>query len=277
MASIIEQIKNRRSVRSYTGEPLSEEHKQLILNYIASLQAPFGVPTRINLIHTNTDSGKVKLGTYGFVGGASDFLTLVYEESPLADEGSAYLFEQVVLFCTELGLGTCWLGGSFSRKNFGNQLTLQPNEKLRIVSPVGYPSDKKRLWETISGSDKNHASRKPFGTYFFDNDFSQSLSEEKAGDFRVPLEMVRIAPSANNSQPWRIVLQKDIVHFYCRPPAVGGFSAIDLGIAMCHFEQTCRELSISGEFEVLDSSIIPLAPKNCRYVISWKRKIEKQL
>ena len=274
MASIIEQIKNRRSVRSYTGEPLSGEHKQLILNYIASLQAPFGVKARINLIHTNTDNGKVKLGTYGFVGGASDFLTLVYEESPLADEGSAYLFEQVVLFCTELGLGTCWLGGSFSRKNFGNQLVLQPNEKLRIVSPVGYTSDKKRLWETISGSDKNHASRKPFGTYFFDNDFSQPLSEEKAGDFRIPLEMVRIAPSANNSQPWRIVLQKDTVHFYYRP-AMGGFSAIDLGIAICHFEQTCRELSISGEFEVLNASIIPLAPKDCQYVISWKRQVGK--
>jgi Nitroreductase len=214
------------------------------------------------------------LGTYGFVSGASDFLTLVYEESPLADEGSAYLFEQVVLFCTELGLGTCWLGGSFSRKNFGNQLALQPNEKLRIVSPVGYPSDKKRLWETVMGADKNHASRKPFGTYFFDNDFSQSLSEEKTGDFRVPLEMVRIAPSANNSQPWRIVLQKDTAHFYYRP-AMGGFSAIDLGIAMCHFEQTCRELSISGEFEVLDTPIIPLAPKDCRYVISWKRQNEK--
>ncbi|MDR1938102.1 MAG: hypothetical protein LBQ73_06365 [Tannerellaceae bacterium] len=263
--SVIESILQRRSVRSYTGEPLSKEHVERIEACIGSLKAPFGARARVGLIHTDTPAGKVKLGTYGVIGGARDFLVLAYEEGALAEEGAAYLFEQVVLFCTSLGLGTCWLGGSFSRKDFGKQLGPKPGERLRIVSPVGYPSDRKRFWESFIGADGNHTSRKPFGTHFFSGNFETPLTEEGAGIYRRPLEMVRIAPSANNSQPWRVLLEDGALHFYHRK-SLGGFDAIDSGIALSHFGESCRELSIAGRFEPLGS-----APrhKDATYSVSW--------
>jgi nitroreductase len=264
--SIIEVIEQRKSIRSYTGEPLSREHIERITRYIAGLQAPFGTNARIELIHSLIGTEPVKLGTYGFIGGASDFLVLVLEEGSLAEEGAAYLFEQVILFCTELGLGTCWLGGAFSRKDFGRQLNLKANEKLRIVSPVGYISSKKRFSEIFTNAKKHHVSRKPFSSLFFHRDFTMPLTEELAGIYRQPLEMVRRAPSANNRQPWRIVLDKDVLHF-CQHSSMmsGGFTSIDLGIALCHFEQTCRELNIAGRFEVLNISL----GKREKYCISW--------
>ena len=269
MTSIIEQIQQRKSVRTYTGESLKKNDILSINNYIATLQAPFGAKARIKLIHSDTGSGPVKLGTYGFIGGAGDFLTLICEESEFAEEGAAYLFEQVILHCTGLGLGTCWLGGAFSKKNFNEQLTLRLGEKIRIVSPVGYPSEKQRFIESFIGTSRNHKSRKAFGKLFFDKEFNTPLSSETAGCYNQPLEMVRLAPSANNSQPWRIVLQNDgRADFYCRPPSIGGFSAIDMGIALCHFEQTCRELGIGGHFETLSNNDAS-TPKDCRYVISW--------
>jgi nitroreductase len=267
--SIIEQIEKRKSVRSYTGEPLNKEHIDAITNYVAELKAPFGAKVHIHLIHSNTGVQPVKLGTYGYIKGASDFLALVYEKAPLAEESAAYMFEQVVLFCTGLDLGTCWLGGSFNRKDFRGQLSLQPNEKLRIVSPVGYPSDKKRWIESLIGTSRNHKSRKPFGSLFFHRDFTAPLSEEAAGLYRQPLEMVRLAPSANNAQPWRILFNDNVFHFY-HSPSLGGFSATDMGIALCHFEQTCRELNIKGQFEVLNTPEIISAAKNCNYSVSWK-------
>jgi nitroreductase len=266
--SIIQSIEQRRSVRSYTGEPLKKEHADSITNYIASLTAPFGINARINLIHTHTGGERIKLGTYGYIGGASDYLTLVYEEAPLAEEGAAYLFEQVILFCTGLGLGTCWLGGSFSRKDFAGQLSLKPEERLRIVSPVGYPDNKKRLVETLINAPGKHKSRKPFENLFFYKNFATPLSETLAGVYRKPLEMVRIAPSANNSQPWRIVFDERALHFYHRS-AFGGFSAIDMGIALCHFQQTCIELNIDGRFERISNPNDVPAVEGCRYSVSW--------
>jgi nitroreductase len=262
--SIIESIKQRKSVRTYTNQPLSKELTDKIKDFICRTQAPFGAKVRIQLLSTGTDEKQMKLGTYGFISGASDYLTLIYEEVPFAEEGGAYLFEQVVLFCTGLGLGTCWLGGAFSRKDFKQQVQLNPNERLRIVSPVGYKSDRKRFSEFLQGAEKHHISRKPFGSLFFYKDFAVPLTEEKAGIYAQPLEMVRIAPSANNYQPWRVIVDEGMLHFY-KTAALGGFSGTDIGIALCHFEQTCKELGIKGYFKVLDG----LERKHLQYCISW--------
>lgn len=40
---------------------------------------------------------------------------------------------------------------------------------------------------------------------FFDGTFDAALSKEKAGSLQELLEMVRLAPSAVNKQPWRVV------------------------------------------------------------------------
>jgi nitroreductase len=264
-SKVTEAIEQRKSVRSYNGEPLSKEHADSILHFIAGLKAPFGANIRIELIRTNASEERIKLGTYGFIRGASDFLTLVFEQGPLAKESAAYAFEQVVLFCTGLGLGTCWLGGAYSRKDFNRQLNLNANEKLEIVSPVGYEYDKKGFMESLMGSEGKHKSRKPFGTLFFHHDFDIPLTEELAGIYRKPLEMVRLAPSANNQQSWRIVFDDGTLHFYRHSSAVG-FTSIDFGIALCHFEQTCMELNIRGKFAALDN--VPESKGNI-YVLSW--------
>ena len=184
----------------------------------------------------------------------------------MMEEAAAYAFEQAILFCTSLGLGTCWLGGSFSRKDFSDPVKLQPNEILRIVSPVGYINPKIRFTETLLGTKGKHLSRKPFETLFFYEDFNTPLTKKTAGIYEKPLEMVRIAPSANNQQTWRIVLAENSLHFYQHLSKIG-FNAIDLGIALCHFEQTCKELNIAGTFKVLYNE----APekKGEKYVISW--------
>lgn len=264
--NVIETIRKRRSVRTYSGKPLSEEHVALVKQYIDRLQAPFGIKARVELIHTNTGGNPIKLGTYGWIKDACEYLALIYEEAPFAETAAAYMFEELVLHCTDSGLGTCWLGGSFSRSDFRKQLSLSPDEKLKIVSPVGYAADSKErfLEKYIVRASKHHATRKPFGELFFDRDFSSPLTEGKAGIFLKPLEMVRLAPSANNTQEWRVLLENNALHFYKKPYLM--FDSIDMGIALCHFELTCKELGIEGRFEQSES--IP-GSSTLQYVISW--------
>ena len=262
----VDTIQKRRSVRTFTGEPLRSEHIAQIKQFINQRHTPFGMTARIELITIFSDGKPVKLGTYGWIKGACDYLVLICEDTPLAETAAACMFEEVVLFCTDLGLGTCWIGGFFNRGDFKKQVSLQPNEKLRVVSPVGYAGDRKRLFEKyIVRADINHSSRKPFGELFFDGNFNRPLTETTAGHFFKPLEMVRLAPSAANNQAWRVLLENKTLHFYKKPYLQ--YDSLDIGIALCHFELTCKELGIEGEFEMLKDF-----PKNdkLKYVISWK-------
>lgn len=261
--SITELIKERKSVRSYTGEPLNTVQIICLNQFIEQLAPPFGSKARVRLIKAETGGEPVKLGTYGVISGATDFLLLIGGKGLMEELGAGYLFEQVLLYCTELGLGTCWLGGTLNRSDFAKQAQLADHESLIVISPVGYKRKKKTILESImragAGSDK----RKPFGSLFFKDTFETPLPETEAGDYQVPLEMVRLAPSASNKQPWRVLLKEGAFHFYHR---TGRFSVNDMGIALCHFEQTSKELNLKGRFE-----IIPGIPSSdgTGYLISW--------
>lgn len=261
--SIINTIKERKSVRSYTGESLSSDLTNKIKNYISNLSSPFDSNTRIELVSSDIEEHPIKLGTYGFISGANHFLVLIVKDKPKAAIGAGYVFEQAILYCTESALGTCWLGGTFNRKDFLSQIELRENEKIAIISPVGYQLEKKRLLDSLIqlsvGSDK----RKAFEHLFFNNTFENPLARIGAGDYETPLDMVRLAPSASNKQPWRIVKEYNKFHFYHRP---NKFSLFDIGIALCHFELTCKELKLKGSFNIDNPAIIG---KDLEYVMTW--------
>jgi nitroreductase len=263
--NITEAIQLRRSTRTYDNLPLHPQHHAHLLRDLPTLAPPFGAHARIHLHHHETiDAPRRRLGTYGWISGARDYLILIHRPGILAEEAAAFIFEQTILRCTRLGIATCWLGGSFSRRDFARQVTLQPGEKISIVSPVGYPAPRQRLIETtLISAEKNHTTRKPFGANFHLNRFNTPLTPDNAGPYRLPLEMVRLAPSANNTQSWRITLTPEAIHFY--RTFSYGFARFDLGIALCHFYLTCRQLNLPGHFDTRP------APResNATYVISF--------
>ena len=71
------------------------------------------------------------------------------------------------------------------------------------------------------------------------------------------LENVRLAPSALNKQPWRIVKQGENFHFFIsndkeEEKNLYNIKNIDIGIAMCHFDLTCKEKGIKGKFKIVN-------------------------
>jgi hypothetical protein len=67
-------------------------------------------------------------------------------------------------------------------------------------------------------------------------------------------------------QEWRVVVEDRALHFYKKPYL--RFDAIDIGIALCHFELACQELGIEGTFQTANN--FP-ENKQLQYVISWIR------
>ena len=225
---------------------------------------PKGPKVRIELVSRQSEGKAVKLGTYGIISGATDFLLLVVEPTPLAEMGGGYMFEQVVLHATELGIGTCWLGGTFNRSQFKEVGLLRGDERLTIVSPVGYSAASRTLRDRLLRASAGSDARKSFGELFFNGAFQIPLAEAEAGPYKIPLEMVRLAPSAGNKQPWRVILKDGACHFYYRP---GSFATNDIGIALCHFELTCQAMGLKGSFTQLTNrpEVAGLS-----YAMSWQ-------
>ena len=164
--SVIDIIKARKSVRSYSDSLLAEAEKIKILNFLNLKQkSPFGTELRLQFIDaSDVDQAQLRrLGTYGFISGAKYFIAGAFKKGKDLNEGSNYVdygycFERAVLFLTDMGLGTCWLGGTFNKGEFSKKIFAQTEEVVPAVSPVGYPAKKstakEKLLRFFAGSDK---------------------------------------------------------------------------------------------------------------------------
>jgi len=267
-------VKARTSVRTYEVRPLATKENSLIDAYIASLTNPFSIEVSFQILHTELANSNAKLGTYGVIKGASDYMGATVAEGELSLEALGYSFEKLILYITSLGMGTCWLGGTFKRSDFAAAMNLKDNELLPAISPIGYPLGKKRIADTIVRRFAQSDKRKEWSELFYKNDFSQPLTQAEAGDYSFPLEMLRLAPSASNKQPWRIVRTDQGFHFYeAKAPGYSnrlGFDIqrIDMGIAACHFHLAAEEKGLPGRFEKIAVPEIQM-PQNTEYIFSW--------
>ncbi|MDE7135017.1 MAG: hypothetical protein K2N91_00130 [Muribaculaceae bacterium] len=274
---VIETIKDRTSVRTYDEEkPLTDAQRRLIMQYADNLNNPFGVDkVKIAMADKVKLQPGEKLGTYGIIKGAQTYLGLMCQDTQIALLAAGYEFEQLILYITSLGLGTVWLGATFSNKRFSRTMKKPAGYILPAVSPVG-TATKRRMVERVMRRFAKSDTRKPWDELFFDGNFTTPLTLWNAGVYDNALEMVRIAPSATNTQPWRIVKINDRFHFYAatklKPDASElTFRYIDMGIALCHFHLTVINDNIDGEFEINDPKL-PNQPVNFRYIASWQPK-----
>lgn len=268
-------IRARKSVRTYKTAALKVEDKEKLQAYAAAVKGPFGTPLRLELLENReiekTSGGK--LGTYGVIKGASCYIAAVTETQDKSLEELGYCLEKVVLYGASLGIGTCWLGGTFKKSQFAEQVRLREKEFLPIVTPIGYPAEKRGMVESLMRRAAGSDHRKPWEELFFIEDFSHPLGKAEAGTAAEALEMVRLAPSASNKQPWRIVKQGAAYHFYLQHAKGYGSSMgfdmqkIDMGIAMCHFEMTLAEAGIKSSWTT--ETQVPPAKEDTEYIISW--------
>lgn len=263
--SVEEAVGRRYSVRSYDSRAVDEDTRIKLLSYAQSLQNPLGPPIRVQFIEKTTAANGEKLGTYGFIRGATLYLGVTVPRHPHAMEAVGYDFEQLVLYATSLGLGTCWLGGTFRRSAFARAMEIREEELFPILSPLGYPKTRPRSMEQLFRRALKADDRLPWEKLFFHRSFDTPLSREDAGAYAFPLDMLRRAPSAVNGQPWRVVADGSAFHFYQK--AGGDMQRIDMGIALCHFHLAAQERALPGRLERCAPNIS--APTDMSYLISW--------
>jgi len=193
--SIIETINRRTSCRTYSDRPIEPDHIEALKIYLKDTTAsPFGSEIRFELL----DFREIKMngaaipGTYGVIKGARHFIAGAVHHGRKSMEDFGYCMENNILMATSLGLGTCWLGGTFNRSEFAEKMNLAGAELLPAVSPVGYPGDRRSLIDRVFRFSAGSNRRRSWDELFFDGNIESPLSKDSAGSYETPLGMIHV-------------------------------------------------------------------------------------
>ncbi len=273
-------IRERTSRRTYSGQPLEKTIREQIIKLLENhdLKSPFSEyagKARFELISVPEFelNERKKIGTYGLIKGAQDFVVGAVENSKFDREHFGYIMETIILAATDIGLGTCWLGGFFNKSLFSAKINSSSNEIVPAITPIGNYVQRTIKEKAIRSFVKANK-RFSWDRLFFNGKPNTPLTLEDAGEYSELLEMVRLAPSASNKQPWRIIkdLNKNLFHFYTvkTNSAYSKFPPLDIGIAVCHFDLTAKHFGINGTWICENPQII--TTENLIYKITWKEE-----
>lgn len=276
MKNAMEIIQKRISVRNYSPRPVSHKLEAELEKICGENQAgPFQSFPRFQMLKFEEIPGEElrSLGTYGVIRGAQLYILGAVKEGGYCMEDLGYCMERIILEATALGLGTCWLAGTFKRGSFAKQMNIKEGELLPAITPVGYPAEQKTTINDLIRFVVRAHRRKPWEELFF-NAEGKPLSKEEAGPFGDALEAVRLAPSATNRQPWRMVKdRKGRFHLFVKETPMYNrmlgkirIQNIDMGIAMCHFELVARQSGNQGSWQGKEPE---LEFPGLKFIASW--------
>jgi hypothetical protein len=177
-----------------------------------------------------------------------EYCLLIYSEEKenyLTNIG--YMFEQLDLYLASKNIGVCWYG-------MGRAKT-EDNDKLKyvIMMTLGKANDSQFRKDYTKAKRKNTKD-------MWTGDHIDDIAE-----------IAKYAPSAVNSQPWRVVCENGNLNVYCSnksklilPKRVLSFyNPIDMGIYLCILEQTMNHNEIEFKRTLYskdeESDLIPIA------------------
>lgn len=217
MEDMLEIIKNRHSVRSYTDKAIEGDVKDNLNKIILECNQESNLDIKLYLDEPNAFN--TFLAHYGKFNNVKNYIVLAGKKSDDLDEKCGYYGEKIVLKAQELGLNTCWVGLTYGKGKIpGN---LNGDEKIVCTIAIGYGST-----QGISHKVK---------------DFKDvSLSTEGVPDwYRKGIEYALLAPTAMNQQKFSFELLSD--GKVRLKNGNGFFTKVDLGIVKYHFELGAEE------------------------------------
>ena len=232
LASASEQ---RRTVRTFDGAPLAPDARELLESLASHAENPYGIPVGLRLVDAEKygATSRVIRGTSWYVVGS-------LPRCSHAEEAFGYVVERLVLSATAHGLGTAWLAGTIDRPAFERVAGVDENRIMPAVIAVGTPAKRQSALERVMRSKLHADERAPWNALLFE------------GDFAHPVDSPRLAPSARNLQPWRLVCSDGRIDLFehrtlpLRP--IGDVQLVDMGIAMLHLEAGLAQQGMRGSW-----------------------------
>ncbi len=209
---LIEAARLRSSCRSFCAPPDTAQYAAL--SYAVQRYALPGV--RIELLPVPSTFFTSTLLGMKRITGCTMMAAVIIDDTPLSRLHAGIVGESLALEATSLGLGSCWATGSFRRREL--RVPVAPHEGVLCVIALGQPAEPL----TVPASRPRKA-----------------LDRICRGDLRTwpemlldAAELVRIAPSAMNMQPWMMSIGPENEFIL----DANDRAQLDAGIALCHAE-----------------------------------------
>jgi len=229
MSTIKEIIRKRKSVRKYDLTPLDGAELENVKKQIENVK-----PLYPDIKY----SAKIVSRAKGFLNvKAPHYVIFQSEKKEGYLENIGFIGQQLDLYFSGAGLGSCWLGTAKPDKKEASDLT--------NVLGISFGKPDEPLHRELADFK-----RKPLA----------SISE--GSDER--LEAARLAPSGINAQNWYFIAESGKIHCYRKKanPILGfiydKLACIDLGIAICHIAEESESFTFTKEKD-------PPVRKGCIY------------
>jgi nitroreductase len=236
-------IEGRTSRRRYADKPLSPQVREQLEAAASELGELEGARVVV-LEDPGQTLFKGVVGGYGKVAGTPLLAAFVGRDG--GEWAVGYLGQAFILEATTLGVGTCWIAGSFDKRRAGELVALGAGERVTSVTPLGVPLDEfARSERLLRGAVKASAriSVEKLAPGILDADWpAWAMSAVQAA---------RLAPSGGNRQPWRFRLEGGAPTLVMSQADKPYWTApIDLGIARLHVELGAQHEGVTGAWEL---------------------------
>lgn len=226
----LEAIEQRKSRRSYLDTPVDQIKLNQLHGLIDTYNSEAGLSISLVLDGSRAFNGLSK--SYGMFKNVRSLVALKgkKEDSNLKEKLGHY-GEMIVLEATKMGLGTCWVGGTFDRKcDIAN---VKENEELSCVITIGNIAQEQTFRERLVHNIIHRKTKPLDAMYTSDSPVPQWFLDG--------MKAVQRAPSAMNLQPVKFEYKNGEVSAFVEDNRF----LTDLGIAKIHFS-----LATSGSFEL---------------------------
>ncbi|MDR3645307.1 MAG: nitroreductase family protein [Clostridia bacterium] len=241
---LYEVIFRRKSIRKYDMTPLPAAALAELRQFAGTVK-PLDEKIRYAFTYLETDDVKNILPIK-----APHYICLYSEKKGPYLMNAGFLLQQIDLYLSASGLGSCWLGMAKPSKQVPAQ-----KDGLEYVIMIAFGNAD----EPIHRADPSEFHRNSLAAI-------SQISEERL------LEPARLAPSSSNTQPWffsgntqEITVSRKRLNLI-KAPFYGRMNQIDIGIALCHL---WLSLDHEGEGAVFDFQNAP-APDGYEFMAKVK-------
>lgn len=249
LSNLFEMINKRKSIRKYDLTPLDNNTIYEIEAFIRGVEPLYkDIKTEISIV------SKEGVNVYLPVK-SPHYLVMTSENKEGYLTNAGYMLQQIDLFLSSKGIGSCYVGMAQPAKEVKKTFTLE----YVIVLAFGKPQ------EPLHRNSVSEFIRKPL-TEITDITGGAEL-----------LEPVRLAPSATNSQPWYLTGDHSVINLYCfktnfiKAIVYDKMNKIDMGIALCHLSLSAANLGKTLEV-ALDKAAQEQCPKGYYYLNTVRLK-----
>ena len=208
----LEAIYARHSVRRYTDRPVWGEVEVQLREEIRRCNEESGL--RMQLITDEPEAFGSILAHYGLFKGVRNYIAIVGRETKELPEKAGYYGERIVLKAQMLGLNTCWVAATYSKRK--SRIAVAEGERVVCVITVGYGATQGRPHRNRPVSALCRVEREPAPDWFWRG-----------------VEAAMLAPTAVNRQQFCMIWTGETVKAQA---TAGGLAHLDLGIVKYHFE-----------------------------------------